>query len=157
MTYRPFETSRNVPNVDRNEEGVLAGTVDRLKAAMSERLSQERVEQLLREAIDGQVANIDELRIASQQQVHRAGQAVGGDLAVGRMAVLRVLHDWRAGLVTDEQVRWWALLLFVGAFPQEWSPYGWHFHASAHPIHIEYSDDEEVNEVVFRLQLTSTS
>jgi len=44
------------------------------------------------------------------------------------------------------------LLLFVGAFPQEGSPRGWHSHASAQPIDIEYSDDEEVNEVVFRLK-----
>src|SRR5256885_10966354 len=130
----------------------LASTVDRLRAVVSELQSQERVVQLLREAIDGQVANIDELRGASQQQLQRAGQAVGDDLAVGRAAVLRLLHDWRAGLVTDEQVRWWALLLFVGAFPQDWSPYGWHFHASAQPIHIENSDDEEVNEVDFRFK-----
>ncbi len=119
---------------------------------MSELQSQERVVQLLREAVDGQVANIDELRGASQQQLQRAGQAVGDDLAVGRAAVLRVLHDWRAGLLTDAQVRWWALLLFVGAFPQEGSHHGWHSHASAQPIDIEYSDDEEVNEVVFRLK-----
>lgn len=119
---------------------------------MSEPPSQDRVVQLLLEAIDGEVANIDELRRAPQEQVHQAGQELGGELTFGRATVLRVLQDWRAGRLTDEQVRWWALLMFVGAFPQEWSPYGWHFHASAQPIHIDYSDDEDVNEIVFELK-----
>jgi hypothetical protein len=63
-----------------------------------------------------------------------------------------VLGDWRARKLTDEQVRWWALLMFAGAFPDDWTPYGWHLHAFSQPIDVDYSDDEKVNEIVFRLK-----
>jgi hypothetical protein len=109
---------------------------------------------LLRDALDGDATRIEQLRKASQEQLHSAGHALGGALTFGRPAVLRVLHDWRAGRVNDEQVRWWALLMFVGAFPDEWSPYGWRFHAArkGQPIYVDYSDDEQVNEVVNELK-----
>lgn len=96
----------------------------------------------------------EELRKVSHEQLHSAGQALGGALTFGRPAVLRVLHDWRAGRLSDEQGRWWALLMFVGAFPEEWSPYGWRFHAKrrGQPIDVDYPDDEQVNEVVFELK-----
>ncbi len=42
--------------------------------------------------------------------------------------------------------------MFVGAFPQEWTPYGWRSHFSSQPIHVDYSDDEDVNEIVFELK-----
>lgn len=116
--------------------------------------SQELVESLLKDALTGDATRIDELRMASQEHLHSAGQALGGELSVGRAAVLRILRDWRDGLLTDEQVRWWALLMFVGAFPEEWSPYGWRFHAArrGQPIHVNYSHDEALNEVVFELK-----
>ena len=108
--------------------------------------------ELLRDALDGDVVHIDELRRASQEQLHLAGQALGGELRFGRATVLRVLRDWRARKLTDEQVRWWALLMFAGAFPDEWTPYGRWFHASSQPIRVDYSDDEAVNEIVFELK-----
>ena len=103
--------------------------------------------------MNGDATRIDELRLASKKQLDSAGQALGGELSFGRDTCLRVLRDWRAEHLSDEQVRWWALLMFIGAFPDEWTPYGWHanFH-SAQPIHVDYSDDERVNEVVFRLK-----
>ena len=113
--------------------------------------SQERVSELLGEALEGNARNIDELRAATREQLHLAGKALGGELSVGRPSVLRVLRDWRHGAVTAEQVHWWALLLFVGAFPQEWSPFGWRSRGGR-PLHINYSDDEAVNEVVFELK-----
>jgi hypothetical protein len=118
-----------------------------------ERPSQQRVSQLLAEALDGNARNIDELRAATREQLDIAGKALGGEPAVGRSSVLRILRDWRDGALSDEQVRWWGLLLFIGAFPAEWSPYGWRLGRSAHqPIAISYSDDEAVNEVVFELK-----
>jgi hypothetical protein len=42
--------------------------------------------------------------------------------------------------------------MFAGAFPEEWTPYGWRFHAGSQPIHVDYSDDEPVNEIVFELK-----
>jgi hypothetical protein len=117
---------------------------------MDEQPSQDRVVALLGEALEGDVAHIDELHRASPEQLHLAGQALGGQLMFGRASVLRVLRDWRARKLTDEQVRWWALLMFAGAFPDRWTPYGWH--ASTEPIVVDYSDDEEVNEIVFRLK-----
>jgi hypothetical protein len=47
-------------------------------------------------------------------------------------------------------VRWWALLMFIGAFPEERTPIGWKIHYSSQPLDIDYSDDEDVNDVVFR-------
>ena len=44
--------------------------------------------------------------------------------------------DWSAGRVTEEQVRWWALLMFTGAFQ----------------IDVNYSDDDVVNDVIFELK-----
>jgi hypothetical protein len=113
----------------------------------------DRVLDLLREALEGDVAQIDELRSASKEQLYEASQVLGGQLTFGRPTVLRVLRDWRARKLSDEQVRWWALLMFAGAFPDEWTPYGWRFHASsAQPIVVDYSDHDDVNEVVFRLK-----
>jgi len=40
--------------------------------------------------------------------------------------------------------------MFTGGFPVDWTPYGGHF--PGRPIHVDYSDDEEVNEVVFDLK-----
>jgi hypothetical protein len=42
--------------------------------------------------------------------------------------------------------------MFIGAFPEEWTPVGWKIHHSSQPIDIDYSDDADVNEVVFRLK-----
>ena len=118
-----------------------------------ERPSQQRVSELLAEALDGNARNIDELRAATREQLELAGKALGGEPAVGRPSVLRVLRDWRDGALSDEQVRWWALLLYVGAFPAEWSPFGWRLGRSANqPIVINYHDDEAVNDVVFELK-----
>jgi hypothetical protein len=119
---------------------------------MSQQPNQDRVVTLLKDALDGDLGHIDELRRASQEQLHLAGQALGGELTFGRTTVLRVLTDWRAEKLTDEQVRWWALLMFAGAFPEEWTPYGWRFHAWSQPIHVDYSDDDDVNEIVFELK-----
>ena len=119
---------------------------------MSKPLNQDRVVALLGEALEGDGAHIDELRKASKEQLRLAGQVLGGQLAIGRPAVLRVLRDWHTRKLTDEQVRWWSLLMFAGAFPDEWTPYGRRFHASSQPIDVDYSDDEVVNEVVFRLK-----
>ena len=119
---------------------------------MNQQPGQDRVLELLRDALDGDVVHIDELRQASQEQLHLAGQALGGELRFGRVTVLRVLRDWRARKLTDEQVRWWALLMFAGAFPQEWTPYSWRLHHGSPPIQVDYSDDEAVNEIVFQLK-----
>jgi hypothetical protein len=119
---------------------------------VNQQLDEDRVLKLLTDALEGDLAHIDELRRASQEQLHLAGQALGGKLTFGRMTVLRVLRDWRDGKLTNEQVHWWALLMFVGAFPEEWTPYGWHAHFSSQPIDVDYSDDDEVNEIVFRLK-----
>jgi len=119
---------------------------------MSEQPNQDRVVTLLKDALDGDLRHIDGLRRASQEQLHLAGQALGGELTFGRMTVLRVLRDWRDGKLTNEQVHWWALLMFVGAFPEEWTPYGWRSHFSSQPIQVDYSDDEDVNEIVFELK-----
>lgn len=119
---------------------------------MNEQQSQDRVIALLRDALEGDVTHIDELRRASQEQVYQAGQILGGQLTFGRAAVMRVLRDWRDRKLTDEQVRWWALLMFIGAFPDEWNPFGWHSHAWSQPIHVDYHDDEAVNDIVFELK-----
>ena len=65
--------------------------------AMSEQPNQDRVAALLKDALDGDLVHIDELRRASQEQLQLAGQALGGELTFGRMTVLRVLRDWRDG------------------------------------------------------------
>jgi hypothetical protein len=119
---------------------------------MSKDISQVRVLDLVKEALEGNATHIDELRLASHEQLQLAGQALGGQLRFGRPTVLRVLKDWRDGRLVDEQVRWWALLMFIGAFPEEWSPKGWKVHFSAQPIDFDYSDDEDVNEIVFQLK-----
>jgi hypothetical protein len=119
---------------------------------MNEQPSQDRVVALLSAALEGDAAHIDELRKASREQLYLGGQALGGQLTFGRATVMRVLSDWRAQKLTDEQVRWWALLMFAGAFPDEWTPYGWRFHGSSQPIDVDYSDDEDVNNIVSRLK-----
>jgi len=111
-----------------------------------------RVIQLLDQTLKGDATGIDELRPATQTRLHEAGQALGGQLGFGRATTLRVLEDWRAGRLTDEQVRWWALLMLIGAFPQEWTPVGWKVDYDSQPLLIDYSDDEEVNEAIFRLK-----
>ena len=108
--------------------------------------------ELLRDALDGDVVHIDELRRASQEQLQAAGQALGGHLTFGRPTVLRILRDWRDGNLTDDHVRCWALLMFVGAFPDDCRPQGWRPDRSGQPIDIDYSMDETVNEVVFDLK-----
>jgi hypothetical protein len=100
----------------------------------------------------GDATGIDELRQATQQELHEAGKALGETLRFGRATTLRILGGWERGLLTDVQVRWWALLMFIGAFPEEWTPIGWKIHHSSQPLDIDYSDDEDVNDVVFRLQ-----
>jgi hypothetical protein len=119
---------------------------------MNEEPSQDRVVVLLTEALEGEAAHIDELRRASQDQLHLAGQALGGQLMFGRHFVLLVLSDWRARKLTDEQVRWWALLMFAGAFPDDWTPYGWRLRTPGQPIDVDYSDDEQVDRIVSRLK-----
>ena len=42
--------------------------------------------------------------------------------------------------------------MFAGSFPEYWTPYGSYTHYSSQPIDIDYSSDETVNEVVFRLK-----
>jgi hypothetical protein len=78
---------------------------------VSEILDQDRTVALLSEALNGDAARINELRQASQQQLHLAGQALGGHLRLARTSVLRVVKEWHASGLTDEQVRWWALLM----------------------------------------------
>jgi hypothetical protein len=119
---------------------------------VNQQLDEDRVLKLLTDALKGDVDHIDELCRASQEQINLAGKALGGHLTFGCATVIRVLKDRRARKLTDEQVRWWALLMFIGAFPDEWTPYGWRFNASSHPIDVDYSDDDEVNEIVFRLK-----
>lgn len=117
---------------------------------MIEQPSPVAVVALLRDALDGDATRIEELRKTTPRQLQAAGVELGGELSFGRPTVLRVLHDWRAGRINDGQVRWWALLMFTGGFPVDWTPYGGHF--PGRPIHVDYSDDEEVNEVVFDLK-----
>jgi hypothetical protein len=62
------------------------------------------------------------------------------------------LNDWKAGRLSDEQLRWWGLFMFVGAFPQEWSPTGWRLTGPIQEIDFDYSDDEAVNDAVFRIK-----
>jgi hypothetical protein len=119
---------------------------------MSNDISQGRVLELVEQSLEGDATEINELRRASHEQLNLAGQALGDQLSFGRPTVLRVLKDWRDGRLTDEQVRWWALLMFLGAFPDEWSPRGWRVGSSSQPIEFDYSADEEVNEVVFQLK-----
>lgn len=111
-----------------------------------------RVTLLLDQALKGDATGIDELRQATQQELHEAGKALGEPLRFGRATTLRVLGAWESRLLTDEQVRWWALLMFIGAFPDEWTPIGWKIHHSSQPLDIDYSDDADVNEVVFLLK-----
>lgn len=111
-----------------------------------------RVTLLLDQALKGAATGIDELRQATQQELHEAGKALGETLRFGRATTLRVLGDWESSLLTDEQVRWWALLMFIGAFPEEWTPIGWKIHHSSQPLDIDYSDDADVNDVVFWLK-----
>jgi hypothetical protein len=117
---------------------------------VSEILDLDRTVALLSEALNGDAARINELRHASQQQLHLAGQALGGHLRLARTSVLRVVKEWHASGLTDEQVRWWALLMTIGGFPEDWSPYGWHLHHTHQPVDIDYSD--EVSEVLSRLR-----
>jgi len=111
-----------------------------------------RVTQLLDQALKGDATGIDELRQVTQKELHQAGKALGETLRLGREATLRVLEDWDSRLLTDEQVRWWALLMFIGGFPDEWTPIGWKIHLSAQPLDIDYSDGADVNEVVLGLK-----
>ena len=111
-----------------------------------------RVTLLLDQALKGDATGIDELRQATKQELHEAGKALGEPLRFGRATTLRVLGAWESRLLTDEQVRWWALLMFIGAFPDEWTPIGWKIHHSSQPLDIDYSDDADVNEVVFLLK-----
>src|SRR6266853_184524 len=111
-----------------------------------------RVTLLLDQALKGDATGIDELRQATQQELHEAGKALGEPLRFGRATTLRVLGAWESRLLTDEQVRWWALLMFIGAFSDEWAPIGWKIHHSSEPLDIDYSDDADVNEVVFLLK-----
>ncbi len=60
--------------------------------------------------------------------------------------------DWRARCVTEEQVRLWALQMFIGAFPQTWSPISWSARATSRPIEVDYSDDDVVNDIIFALK-----
>jgi hypothetical protein len=100
----------------------------------------------------GDASRILELRSASHDRLLTAAEALGSHLRFGRSTVLRILKDWRVGKITEEQVRWWALLMFVGAFPQEWSSTGYRLRGPIKEIDIDYSDDDAVNEVVFRLK-----
>jgi len=151
LTKRP-ETSQRITGPPTFDRAAPSSVLDRLKASMSEPLDQNHVVALLRETLEGDGARIDELRRASQDQLGLAGQALGGQLTFGRATVLRILRDWRARRLTDEQVRWWALLMFAGAFPDDWTPYGWRLRQPGQPLDIDYSDDEQVNEVVSRLK-----
>lgn len=119
---------------------------------MNDRPSQDRIVVLLSDALNGDVSQIDELRHASQEQLHTAGEALGRQLRFGRPTVLRVLREWRDGQLTDDQVRCWAWLMFAGSFPDDCRPHGWRADRSSQPIDVDYSDDETVNEVVFDLK-----
>jgi hypothetical protein len=55
--------------------------------------------------LKGDATGIDELRQATQQELHEAGKALGESLRFGRATTLRVLGDWEGGQLTDEQVR----------------------------------------------------
>jgi hypothetical protein len=114
--------------------------------------SDDRVVVLLHDAINGKASQIDELRRAPQEQLHKAGQALGGQLTFGRPTVLQILRDWRDGQLTDDQVRCWALLMFHGAFPDDGRPPGWRAHSRGKRLNVDYSSDEAVNEVVFDLK-----
>jgi|ERR1700694_2565328 len=83
---------------------------------------------------------------------YKAADEIEQPLRFGRPNVLRLLGDWKAHRITDEQVRWWALLVFIGAFPQDWSPTGWLVRVPLREIDFDYSDDEAVNEAVYRLK-----
>ena len=104
-----------------------------------------RVTQLLDRALKGDATGIDELRQATQQELHEAGKALGKTFRFEREVTLRVLGDWEGGLLTDEQVHWWALLMFIGAFPEEWTPVGWKVNHTWQPLDIDYSEDADVN------------
>ena len=117
---------------------------------MPEEPSPDAVVGLLTDALHGDATRIDELRKTAAQQLQAAGEELRDELRFGRATVLRVLHDWRAARINDGQVRCWALLMFTGGFPADTTPHGWRL--SDRPIDVEYSDDEEVNEVVFELK-----
>jgi len=120
------------------------------RGGLNQRPSQDRVLALLKDALAGEVAHIAELRGASQEQLQLAAQSIDTELVLQRSSVLRVLRDWRAQRVNDEQVRWWALLMSIGAFPDDWTPHGWRVHHSHPPVRIDYSD--EVGHVVSGLR-----
>lgn len=42
--------------------------------------------------------------------------------------------------------------MFIGGFPDEWTPIGWKIHHSSQPLDIDYSEDADVTEAVFRLK-----
>lgn len=42
--------------------------------------------------------------------------------------------------------------MFMGAFPDEWTSIGWKVHHRSQPLAIDYSEDTDVSEVVFRLK-----
>lgn len=118
---------------------------------MNDQPSQDRVVALLSDTINGDISQIDELRRASQAQLHQAGEALGGQLTFGRPTVLRILREWRDGQLTDDQVRCWALLMFYGGFPDDCRPPGAR-RGPGQPIDVDYSSDEAANEVVFDLK-----
>ncbi len=115
--------------------------------------SLDRVAQLLRKALEGDASTVDELRGVSQADLRAASEQLGGKPSFGRPTVLRVLGDWRDGRVTEAQVGSWALLMFLGGFP-EGSPVSTPVQADAteEPIHVDYSDDDVVNDVIFELK-----
>jgi hypothetical protein len=112
----------------------------------------DRVALLLQKALNGDASTINELRGVSQAALKAAGEQLGGRLSFGRPTVLRVLMDWRAGRVTEEQVRSWALLMFIGGFPDTRSRVSWSVHFTSQPIDVDYSDDDVVNDIVFELK-----
>ena len=42
--------------------------------------------------------------------------------------------------------------MYIGAFPDEWTPVGWEIHHSSQPLDIDYSEDADVNDVVFQFK-----
>ena len=111
-----------------------------------------RVAALLRRALEGDASTVDELRSVSQADLKIAGDQLGGQLEFGRSTVVRVLMDWREGRVTEGQVRWWALLMFTGGFPDTRSRGSGSAGATSQRIHVDYSDDDVVNDIVFELK-----
>ena len=108
---------------------------------------------LLASVIGGDATGIGALRRVPQSDIRAAARQVD-QLHVSRAALLRLLQAWNSGTVTTEQVRWWAIFVFLGGFPQDWSPSGWvaSYTAQTQPLEIDYADDDLVNEIVFRLK-----